>query len=564
MLRPMGSIHAFAILTLTLLATASHGAIPEPKGNDTCDPTTELSGEILTGGEVTEMFELTPDGLSVIFLADRDGDNRNELYRVPVGGGPEPKRLDSFEGTEVQITDFAVGPDGTVVFRADGEFSGEFQLFGVNPETDAVMQLTQANHAGADVFSTPKFQITPDGSRVIYVADGDTDGVLELYSVGVGSGPAVKLNGMLVDGGFVQGFQLAPDGNSVVYIADQDTDNVAEIYTVPVDGSSDAFKINVKLEPNTQVRDFFFSGNSQRVIYRLRPLNSFDIVGFHSVLNGMGVREPQDDVDIEVPEGRSISEYHPTNDGTRVLIRGDLDRAGTDELYTVTVDPVGTPVKLHEDLGPDQDINIFTTLSKDDYVAFTGELNIEGRFDLFVVPADGSEAPRQVNEALGEHDFIFAYRFDSISSRLFYTVFNSEDLHTEFWDFDPESESGAVQLDPGVSDRAITAWEVTPDASTVVYRRDSFTEPAELMQVDLDGGNRSPILGPDPQIDPSIFMTSESGVVLLGGGQCQLQGRIRRLDAPSLLRSLRDACHQRDGWASTRPGRPRIESPYRF
>ncbi len=86
--------------------------------------------------------------------------------------------------------------------------------------------------AGGVVWS---YQISPDSSRVVYVADQQTKGVYELYSVPLG-GPAttgIKLNGPLTtggDGGDVTTFQISPDSGRVVYIADQDTNAVLELY----------------------------------------------------------------------------------------------------------------------------------------------------------------------------------------------------------------------------------------------------------------------------------------------------------------------------------------------
>jgi predicted outer membrane repeat protein len=77
-----------------------------------------------------------------------------------------------------------------------------------------------------------EFQISPDSSQVVYVADQDRAAVRELYGVPLdGSVAPVKLNGALVSGGTVDyRFQISPDSSQVVYVADQDTDGVHELY----------------------------------------------------------------------------------------------------------------------------------------------------------------------------------------------------------------------------------------------------------------------------------------------------------------------------------------------
>ena len=62
--------------------------------------------------------------------------------------------------------------------------------------------------------------LLPDGAWVAYLADQDTDEVLELYLVPAdGSAAPVKVNGPLVTEGDVQWFQFSPDGDTLVVSA---------------------------------------------------------------------------------------------------------------------------------------------------------------------------------------------------------------------------------------------------------------------------------------------------------------------------------------------------------
>jgi hypothetical protein len=76
------------------------------------------------------------------------------------------------------------------------------------------------------------FTISPDSSRVVYLAKHLTATPFELYSVPI-KGPAaagIKLNGTLVAGGSVFEHKISPDSGRTVYIADQDTAGVLELY----------------------------------------------------------------------------------------------------------------------------------------------------------------------------------------------------------------------------------------------------------------------------------------------------------------------------------------------
>ena len=86
----------------------------------------------------------------------------------------------------------------------------------------------------------------PDGGRVVYLADQNTDQVFELFSAPVrgttpipDAGVVVRLNGQLDAGGNVSSsFAISPDGTRVVYVANQDSASVFELYSVPIAGGS--------------------------------------------------------------------------------------------------------------------------------------------------------------------------------------------------------------------------------------------------------------------------------------------------------------------------------------
>ena len=155
----------------------------------------KLNGTLVTGGDVTSQ-QFSPDSSRVVYRADQDTDDVAELYSVASDGG-----------TPVKL-------NGTLP-----------STFGVNP----------FNIPAGVVFN-------PDGSRVVYQADQDTLGVFEIYVVPAMGGTPLKVNGPLVAGGNVNsafspsfspltGVQFSPDGGRVLYLADQDVDEVFEIFS---------------------------------------------------------------------------------------------------------------------------------------------------------------------------------------------------------------------------------------------------------------------------------------------------------------------------------------------
>jgi Tol biopolymer transport system component len=94
--------------------------------------------------------------------------------------------------------------------------------------------------AGGNVISDViRFKISPaDSSRVVYVAQQDTDGDYEIYSVPITGGTATKLNTTLAPGGDVsfESFFISPNNNTVIYLADQDTNGTNELFSVAIGG----------------------------------------------------------------------------------------------------------------------------------------------------------------------------------------------------------------------------------------------------------------------------------------------------------------------------------------
>ncbi|HEX6885139.1 MAG TPA: hypothetical protein VF530_17325, partial [Planctomycetota bacterium] len=139
---------------------------------------------------------VTPDGTRVLFVRDEQSPGKHELYSMLLTPGAQPQRLDDV--------------------------------------------------LGADRSVLPAVYPTPDSTRVVYMADRDANDVFELYVVPVdGSQPPLELSGTLVNGGdvgssssFVTSAWITPDSSRVVYMADALVDNRFDLYSVPLDGST--------------------------------------------------------------------------------------------------------------------------------------------------------------------------------------------------------------------------------------------------------------------------------------------------------------------------------------
>ncbi len=233
-------------------------------------------------------FQITPNSAGVIYIADQETDEVNELYANLITGGT-PQKLSDNMGANGDVFDFKITPDsGRVVYTADVNVHNRFELYSVqstggNPPG----HLSQTLFAGDSVES---FSIAPapgpDGKlRVVYSTYEAANGYPELYSVVVldGSG-RMRLNNDFPDGvenTRLSSFQISPNGDWVVYQAEQAIVGIDELYSVAIDRSTIPKRLNLSL-PDDDLVYFQIVPNSVGVVYAADE-NNDGIYGLFSV-----------------------------------------------------------------------------------------------------------------------------------------------------------------------------------------------------------------------------------------------------------------------------------------
>src|SRR5688572_12524893 len=188
-------------------------------------PATQLTP--LGDNRIVNSFQIAPDGNWVVYTI-QDGFSNLQLYSVPLGGGAATLLDTAVQGYSI-ISDSA-----RVVY---GRSSSPRYLLSISIAGGTPTRLDSSS-TGVKTWSP-----SPDATRVAYVADQDTAGTYELYSVATSGGVPVKLNGALTTGGDVGAAggvltdpRISRDSTRVVYTADQDTDEVFELYSAPITG----------------------------------------------------------------------------------------------------------------------------------------------------------------------------------------------------------------------------------------------------------------------------------------------------------------------------------------
>ena len=363
----------------------------------------KLNGTLAVGGDVSNAgLQFNSSSAQVLFHGDQTTDEVFEVFIVPSAGGAPVKLNGALVANgDTQSTDLQFSPNGSrVIYLADQTTDEVFEAFSVPSAGGSTIKLNDTLVAGGDVTLQ---RINSDGSQVLYLADQTTDEVFEIFSVPTTGGTPVKLNGAMGVGGDVStsGLQFSPNGSRVVYFADQNADNVNELFSVPSTGGA-AIKLNGTLVTNGDVASsgILISPDSSRVIYTADQDadNVFEI--FSAPIAGgtpvklSGPMVANGDVSVGAG-GRAF-----TPDGSRVIYTADQDADEVVELYSV-LSAGGASIKLNGPMasGGDLQPNSLAFSPNGSRVLYVADQQTDGLAELFMVPAAGG-TPVKINGPL--------------------------------------------------------------------------------------------------------------------------------------------------------------------
>jgi len=149
-----------------------------------------------------------PDG-TILFSADRDGDEFHQLYRIPAGGG-WPEQLTDLEQVQHMLSPAAWSPDGTsFCFSANARRPTDSEVF---VRDDGAPEARYLWGEGRYTFAA---SYSPDGSRILAV-DFRSNTDTSLYVVDVATGDAVEVTPHEGDVKFLPGPWAADDSGFYV------------------------------------------------------------------------------------------------------------------------------------------------------------------------------------------------------------------------------------------------------------------------------------------------------------------------------------------------------------
>ena len=477
----------------------------------------KLSGTLVTGGDV-QNFELSPDGARVVYLADQELNGREELYSVPVDRSAAPVKLNGpMANNASDVTLFEISPDGRwVVFKSnqDGLPGRELRRAPI------------AGNAPALALSGPNpldsFTFVPDGTRVVYRAS--PAGFVDLYSVPVARGPAVKLTATAGAGGpaLYPGFQITPRGESVVYLEELGpgaNGTVWEFRGVRVDGSAEPVRLGASFELPYGGPDFQISPDGQYLVVRVER-DARDVFEIFSVpldghrefvrLNGPLI------TDHEVGDVRSF-ELAADGSGGVFTVRSVENWNSFDELYGFHLQSGDPPVKLFPSYTPSDGVGVGRARIHSGRVVFTYGGGEESGYSLYSAPLDGHLAPTLLNDPTTSQEGVGRFLLSPDGGTVVFNAYQNDtnggsELYAVASGGGPEIELSGELVAGGY----VLEFQVTAGGERVVFAADRFVnETYELFSVPLDGSSEpirlSAALVPGGDVDWTWFEVAPDG-----------------------------------------------------
>jgi len=219
---------------------------------------------MVASGDVTS-FVWAPDGTRLAFRGDKDVDGVYGLWTVPPTGGSPANVSGTLVTNGDVLSGFTWAPDSSrIAFRADAIVDTQTELFTVAPTSAAPTVVSGAMVTNGDVAA---FRWAPDGAEIAFSADRETDADTELYvAPAAGGADPIQISGPMAIGADVTAFEYSPDGRRVAFELDANVDGVNELFTVLL-SSRQRSTVSGAMPATADVVSFRWAPDSQRVAF---------------------------------------------------------------------------------------------------------------------------------------------------------------------------------------------------------------------------------------------------------------------------------------------------------
>ena len=335
------------------------------------------------------------------------------------------------------------------------------------------------------------FRVSPNGAKVVFIADKETAGRPELYSVPAdGSALPTKIStGLVFAAGKVgvSSFQISPDSGRVVFLADPDTTaGVNELFSAPIDGSSAPVKLNVAgAAPVTGIG--VSADSAWAVFFGVDTASASGAVEvYRAAIATAGSAVQLSDVGTGNVAGDVVAAALSPDSG-RIVYTADGLTDNVFQIYSVPIAAAGpgSDVLLSAALGSVGLVRINLDSSR---VVYTSDAVVPARMEVFSVPIGGGVSLKLNPSMAG--DGATAVEISPDGTRVVYLADQTTAGVNEVYAAQMLTASSGTRLNtPMVSPQYADTVKIGPDGITVLYEADQTTPGTyQLLRVPITGG----------------------------------------------------------------------------
>jgi dipeptidyl aminopeptidase/acylaminoacyl peptidase len=364
-----------------------------------------LSSIFTLGGFISQ-FVISPNSERVVYIANQDDFDAFELFSVNINGG-SPATLNDPLPTNGNVVEFVISPDSSrVVYVADQVTDEVYELRSVPLNDGPTIRLNSAFSGDQDVHSfnwgsgsncgaqvsgdrvedyfvaVSSFAVSPNGQRVVYCADPDTDGIFELFSVPLTGGVPVKLNVPPGAFGGIERFEISADSARVIFLIENapNFDSVFELYSAPLAGGSAPTKLSDEMVDNGNVDIFGITSNSNFVVFSADRLIQGTVELFSTPVDGTG--EPNLLNNLLVQDG-NVAAFVISPDGSKVAFIADDEELNVFELSFNVIDGGEPASKISDPLVANGDVFDVIVASDSDAVVYHADQDTDSVNEIY-------------------------------------------------------------------------------------------------------------------------------------------------------------------------------------
>lgn len=469
-------------------------------------------------------FEFAPGVGRVIFSEDFNedgafkGDVRHLFSAIP--NQPDSLvRITNIVTADPQIVDWKVSPNGQrVIMRGDLIGNGLRQLFTASTTQPGTLTRVDTNTQTGDDYSVREYEITPDGTRVVFLTD--IDGALRLMSAPITGGPAVNLSD--ITSSDVTHFVLLQNSQQVIYRPDIVGSNF-ELFLASTSQAATSQKLTDLAAVGAQVDGGLFAGSpdGRSVVFAISGSNRGHLAQLP--INPTGAISAVSPTGVD---GSFIKSLLPPENSGRVQFTADFSEVNTTEAFG-KFEGENFAIPLSDNSGVSiRRVNSASLIRTPNNarILYTGNLTSNFGSELFSSAVDSAGTQVQISQSNSSFAVIIRFEVTPDSARVVYSGTLEADSGAGLFTALVSTAGTQTNLFNRAAGQSLSNWAMSPGGDQVIFTIQSTTpaQAFELFSVPVDGSSAAEKIaditglgGPD---QTRVGFTT-ANVPLIGGNQ---------------------------------------------